>query len=131
MCLNGVWRRQNISSWTRTCGPEHLDQNIWTGTERHRDGDGDRHRDRQVSLCVPQCPPPPSPPGRCGDPGPGSMEGSMTEETRVIYHLEDQDTPYLIRINVPAQRVTLADFKQALNKPNVKFFFKSVDDDFG
>ncbi|XP_028276072.1 segment polarity protein dishevelled homolog DVL-3-like [Parambassis ranga] len=55
----------------------------------------------------------------------------MAEGTRVIYHLEDQDTPYLIRINVPAQRVTLADFKQVLNKPNVKFFFKSVDDDFG
>ncbi|XP_041796056.1 segment polarity protein dishevelled homolog DVL-3 [Chelmon rostratus] len=55
----------------------------------------------------------------------------MAEETRVIYHLEDQETPYLIRINVPAQRVTLADFKQVVNKPNVKFFFKSVDDDFG
>ncbi|XP_044059130.1 segment polarity protein dishevelled homolog DVL-3 isoform X3 [Siniperca chuatsi] len=59
------------------------------------------------------------------------MGDSMAEETRVIYHLEDQETPYLIRINVPAQRVTLADFKQVLNKPNVKFFFKSVDDDFG
>uniref|UniRef100_A0A8C2XDB2 Dishevelled segment polarity protein 3b n=1 Tax=Cyclopterus lumpus TaxID=8103 RepID=A0A8C2XDB2_CYCLU len=55
----------------------------------------------------------------------------MAEETRVIYHLEDQETPYLIRINVPAQRVTLADFKQVLNKPNVKFFFKSVDDEIG
>uniref|UniRef100_H3D0V4 Dishevelled segment polarity protein 3 n=1 Tax=Tetraodon nigroviridis TaxID=99883 RepID=H3D0V4_TETNG len=55
----------------------------------------------------------------------------MGEETRVIYHLEDQDTPYLVRINVPAQRVTLADFKRVLNKPNLKFFFKSVDDDFG
>ncbi|XP_030008882.1 segment polarity protein dishevelled homolog DVL-3-like [Sphaeramia orbicularis] len=55
----------------------------------------------------------------------------MAEETRVIYHLEDQDTPYLIRIGVPAQRVTLSDFKQVLNKPNVRFFFKSVDQDFG
>ncbi|KAL7400938.1 hypothetical protein ABVT39_020198 [Epinephelus coioides] len=59
------------------------------------------------------------------------MGDSMAEETRVIYHLEDQETPYLIRISVPAQRVTLADFKHVLNKPNVKFFFKSVDDDFG
>nr|XP_020477460.1 segment polarity protein dishevelled homolog DVL-3-like isoform X2 [Monopterus albus] len=59
------------------------------------------------------------------------MGDSMAEETRVIYHLEDQETPYLVRINVPAQRVTLADFKQVLNKPNVKFFFKSVDADFG
>uniref|UniRef100_A0AAQ5ZZN6 Dishevelled segment polarity protein 3b n=1 Tax=Amphiprion ocellaris TaxID=80972 RepID=A0AAQ5ZZN6_AMPOC len=59
------------------------------------------------------------------------MGDSMAEETRVIYHLDDQETPYLVRINVPAQRVTLADFKQVVNKPNVKFFFKSVDDDFG
>ncbi|KAM9820281.1 segment polarity protein dishevelled homolog DVL-3 [Neosynchiropus ocellatus] len=55
----------------------------------------------------------------------------MTGETRVIYHLEDQDTPYLVRVHVPAQRVTLADLKQVLNKQNHKFFFKSVDDDFG
>uniref|UniRef100_A0A3Q3BJX7 DIX domain-containing protein n=2 Tax=Kryptolebias marmoratus TaxID=37003 RepID=A0A3Q3BJX7_KRYMA len=55
----------------------------------------------------------------------------MAEETRVIYHLEDQETPYLIRIGVPAQRVTLADFKQVLNKPSARFFFKSVDADFG
>ncbi|KAK2846455.1 hypothetical protein Q5P01_009454 [Channa striata] len=59
------------------------------------------------------------------------MEDSMAEGTRVIYHLEDQETPYLIRINVPPQRVTLADFKQVLNKPNLKFFFKSEDADFG
>lgn len=55
----------------------------------------------------------------------------MSEETRVIYHLEDQETPYLIRIGVPPQRVTLADFKLVINKPNFRFFFKSVDDDFG
>ncbi|KAM9318598.1 LOW QUALITY PROTEIN: segment polarity protein dishevelled homolog DVL-3 [Pholidichthys leucotaenia] len=52
----------------------------------------------------------------------------MAEETRVIYHLEDQRRPYLIRISVPPERVTLADFKQVLNKPHVKFFFKSGDD---
>lgn len=55
----------------------------------------------------------------------------METETRVIYHWEDEGTPYLIRINVPAQHVTLADFKRVLNKPNLKFFFKSLDDDFG
>ncbi|XP_053736403.1 segment polarity protein dishevelled homolog DVL-3-like isoform X2 [Synchiropus splendidus] len=49
--------------------------------------------------------------------------------TRVIYHLEHQETPYLL--HVPAQHVTLADLKQVLNKQNHKFFFKSVDDDFG
>ncbi|KAM9359681.1 LOW QUALITY PROTEIN: segment polarity protein dishevelled homolog DVL-3 [Symphorus nematophorus] len=60
----------------------------------------------------------------------------MSEETRVIYHLEDQETPYLVRINVPAQRVTLRDFRQTLNlKPNqnqnLKFFFKNEDQDYG
>uniref|UniRef100_A0A4W6FDC9 Dishevelled segment polarity protein 3 n=1 Tax=Lates calcarifer TaxID=8187 RepID=A0A4W6FDC9_LATCA len=59
------------------------------------------------------------------------MGDGAAEGTRVIYHLEDQETPYLIRINVPAERVTLADFKLVLNKPGLKFFFKSVDDDFG
>ncbi|XP_068172788.1 segment polarity protein dishevelled homolog DVL-3-like [Antennarius striatus] len=68
--------------------------------------------------------------GRTSGPGPPTGD-SMAEETRVIYHLEDQDTPYLIRINVPAQRVTLADVKHALNKPRARFFFKSVDDDVG
>lgn len=59
------------------------------------------------------------------------MGDSAADGTRVIYHLEDQETPYLIRINVSPQRVTLADFKQVLNKPNLKFFFKSEDADFG
>ncbi|XP_055022579.1 segment polarity protein dishevelled homolog DVL-3-like [Boleophthalmus pectinirostris] len=53
------------------------------------------------------------------------------EETRVIYHLEDQHTPYLVRIGVPAQRVTLLDVKNALNKPHARFFFRSEDRDFG
>ncbi|KAM9732774.1 segment polarity protein dishevelled homolog DVL-3-like [Menidia menidia] len=55
----------------------------------------------------------------------------MAEETRVIYHLQDQDTPYLVRLRVPAQRATLAHVKQVLNKPNLRFFFKNVDQDFG
>uniref|UniRef100_A0A674AKL9 Dishevelled segment polarity protein 3 n=1 Tax=Salmo trutta TaxID=8032 RepID=A0A674AKL9_SALTR len=52
-------------------------------------------------------------------------------ETKVIYHLDDQETPYLVKLAVPADRVTLADFKNVLKKPNYKFFFKSMDDDFG
>lgn len=81
---------------------------------------GPTHRDQNRRETLPE------------SPRPGRSTGDrMAEETRVIYHLEDQETPYLIRISVPAERVTLADFKQVLNKPNVKFFFKSVDDDFG
>lgn len=52
-------------------------------------------------------------------------------ETKIIYHIDDEDTPYLIKLPIPADRVTLGDFKNALNRPNLKFFFKSMDDDFG
>uniref|UniRef100_UPI00358E0364 segment polarity protein dishevelled homolog DVL-3-like n=1 Tax=Myxine glutinosa TaxID=7769 RepID=UPI00358E0364 len=52
-------------------------------------------------------------------------------ETKIIYHMDDEETPYLIKVSVPADIVTLGDFKSVLNKPNYKFFFKSMDDDFG
>jgi len=55
----------------------------------------------------------------------------MSEETKVIYHIDDEDTPYLVKLAVGPDRVTLADFKNVLNRPNYKFFFKSMDDDFG
>ncbi|XP_072318224.1 segment polarity protein dishevelled homolog DVL-3 [Eucyclogobius newberryi] len=53
------------------------------------------------------------------------------DETRVIFHLEDQTTPYLVRIGVAAERVTLLDVKNALNKHNARFFFRTEDRDFG
>jgi len=53
------------------------------------------------------------------------------EETKIIYHIDDQDTPYLIKLPIAADRVTLSEFKNALNHPNYKFFFKSMDHDFG
>ncbi|KAM8839413.1 segment polarity protein dishevelled homolog DVL-3a isoform 1-T1 [Synchiropus picturatus] len=53
------------------------------------------------------------------------------EETKIIYHLDDQETPYLVKVPVAADKVTLADFKNVLKKPNYKYFFKSMDDDFG
>ncbi|KAJ7324688.1 hypothetical protein JRQ81_017708 [Phrynocephalus forsythii] len=52
-------------------------------------------------------------------------------ETKIIYHLDDQETPYLVKLPIPAERVTLGDFKALLNRPNYKFYFKSMDDDFG
>ncbi|MCI4377796.1 hypothetical protein PGIGA_G00207700 [Pangasianodon gigas] len=52
-------------------------------------------------------------------------------ETKVIYHLDEQETPYLVKLPVPAAAVTLSELKNALKKPNYKFFFKSMDDDFG
>jgi len=53
------------------------------------------------------------------------------EETKIIYHIDDEDTPYLIKVPVAADSIKLGDFKNALNRPNYKFFFKSMDDDFG
>uniref|UniRef100_A0A8V0ZAE1 Dishevelled segment polarity protein 2 n=1 Tax=Gallus gallus TaxID=9031 RepID=A0A8V0ZAE1_CHICK len=52
-------------------------------------------------------------------------------ETKIIYHLDEQETPYLVKLPIPAERVTLGDFKGLLNRPNYKFYFKSMDDDFG
>nr|ADZ58511.1 Dvl-1 [Schmidtea mediterranea] len=53
------------------------------------------------------------------------------EETRIIYYVDDEETPYLIKFHSPPEQITLGDFKNALNRPNYKFFFKSLDDDFG
>lgn len=53
------------------------------------------------------------------------------EETRVIYHVDDEETPYLVKLPISPDKVTLADFKNVFNRSNYKFFFKSMDDDFG
>ena len=53
------------------------------------------------------------------------------DETRIIYYVDDEETPYLIKFHSPPDQLTLGDFKNALNRPNYKFFFKSLDDDFG
>ncbi|KAF4530021.1 hypothetical protein B566_EDAN009197 [Ephemera danica] len=52
-------------------------------------------------------------------------------ETKIIYHIDDEETPYLVKLAISPDRVTLADFKNVLNRPSFKFFFKSMDDDFG
>ncbi|XP_060707834.1 segment polarity protein dishevelled homolog DVL-1-like [Hemiscyllium ocellatum] len=55
-------------------------------------------------------------------------------ETKIIYHMDEEETPYLVKVPVPPDRVTLGHFKQVLNnRPSCsfKFFFKSMDLDFG
>ncbi|KAL7982985.1 hypothetical protein Chor_013591 [Crotalus horridus] len=52
-------------------------------------------------------------------------------ETKVIYHLDEEETPYLVKIPVPAERLTLGHVKAALARPGAKYFFKSMDQDFG
>jgi segment polarity protein dishevelled len=61
------------------------------------------------------------------------MGSDDTDETRIIYHMDDEDTPYLVKLSVPQSMVTLADFKAVLSLPtaNYKYFFKSLDADFG
>lgn len=50
----------------------------------------------------------------------------------MIYHLDEEETPYLVKIPVPAERITLGDFKSVLQRPaGAKYFFKSMDQDFG
>ncbi|XP_035378374.1 segment polarity protein dishevelled homolog DVL-1 isoform X2 [Electrophorus electricus] len=55
-------------------------------------------------------------------------------ETKIIYHIDEEETPYLVKLTVSPEKVTLADFKNVLsNRPvsSYKFFFKSMDQDFG
>lgn len=52
-------------------------------------------------------------------------------ETKIIYHIENETTPYLIKLPIKSEVITLGDLKNALNRPNYKFFFKVPDDDFG
>uniref|UniRef100_A0A8C6UWX4 Dishevelled segment polarity protein 1a n=1 Tax=Neogobius melanostomus TaxID=47308 RepID=A0A8C6UWX4_9GOBI len=55
-------------------------------------------------------------------------------ETKIIYHIDEEETPYLVKLSVAPEKVTLSDFKNVLNNRPVnsyKFFFKSMDQDFG
>ncbi|XP_054431739.1 segment polarity protein dishevelled homolog DVL-2 isoform X1 [Pteronotus mesoamericanus] len=62
----------------------------------------------------------------------GGAGGGSVGETKVIYHLDEEETPYLVKIPVPAERITLGDFKSVLQRPaGAKYFFKSMDQDFG
>lgn len=55
------------------------------------------------------------------------------KETKAIYYIDDEITPYLVKIPLSPSQVTLRDFKTVLNKQscNYKYFFKSVDDELG
>jgi len=53
------------------------------------------------------------------------------EETKVLCHVNDEETPYLVKLPILSETVSLGDLKNALNRPNYKYFFKSMDDDFG
>jgi len=56
---------------------------------------------------------------------------NMPDETKIVYYIGDEPTPYMKKINLPPNVITLADFKSAVSKPNYKYFFKAQDQDFG
>lgn len=74
-----------------------------------------------------------------GEPGPDAARVPRRccramAETKIIYHMDEEETPYLVKLPVAPERVTLADFKNVLSNRPVhayKFFFKSMDQDFG
>lgn len=53
------------------------------------------------------------------------------EETKVIYYVDDEETPYMMKIPLSPTKVKLSDLKGQLNRPFKKFFFKTIDDDIG
>lgn len=55
----------------------------------------------------------------------------MSEETKIVYFIGEETCPYVIKIHIKPGEVTLKDFRDAINKPGYKFFFRSEDDDFG
>ena len=59
------------------------------------------------------------------------MMAQNESETKIYYYIDDEETPYLVKVPVPLAQVTLHDFKSALQRTNYKFFFKSLDADFG
>ncbi|XP_022666780.1 segment polarity protein dishevelled-like isoform X2 [Varroa jacobsoni] len=59
------------------------------------------------------------------------MMAQNESETKIFFYVDDEETPYLVKVPVPLAQVTLQDFKGALQRTNFKFFFKSLDADFG
>jgi len=55
----------------------------------------------------------------------------MATQTKVVYYIGDENTPYLVKVPVAKEAISLADFKKCINKKNYKFFFQSYDEDFG
>lgn len=58
------------------------------------------------------------------------MAAVTSQETKIIYHIDEQDTPYCVRVPVPADQITLGVFKNVLKiqSKTYKYFFKSPDD---
>uniref|UniRef100_A0A915CUN9 Uncharacterized protein n=1 Tax=Ditylenchus dipsaci TaxID=166011 RepID=A0A915CUN9_9BILA len=57
------------------------------------------------------------------------MDGTGIEQltTKIYYNVDDQPMPYSTEVPVPPSQVTLADFKQFINRRNYKFYYKVMD----
>ena len=55
----------------------------------------------------------------------------MEGVTKVIYHMGEEATPYLAKVNVSPDRVTLGDLKAVIKREGYKFFFMTEDMDVG
>lgn len=44
--------------------------------------------------------------------------------TKIYYHVDDQPTPYSTEVPIPPSKITLADFKEFINRRNFKFYYK-------
>lgn len=53
------------------------------------------------------------------------------DEIKVIYYIDDEDMLYFVKLFKSFLEVILLDFKNVFNWLSYKFFFKSMDDDFG
>lgn len=55
------------------------------------------------------------------------------EETKIIYYIDDDKMPYLIKLNMAPDQATLKDFRNSLNTNGrlYKYFFQTIVDDFG
>jgi len=56
---------------------------------------------------------------------------TAANETKIIYYVDDEQIPYRIRVSVDPHSITLADIKSVLARTNCRYFFKSLDSDFG
>lgn len=60
------------------------------------------------------------------------MASAVSQETKIIYHIDEQDTPFCVRVPLPADQVTLSIFKSSvtsvIHSQRCKYFFKSHDE---
>lgn len=65
------------------------------------------------------------------------LGGGSSSETKIMYYLDEDDTPYSAKLPIPPEEITLKDLKSIISLPNgnnnklnsFKYFFKTEDED--